>query len=309
MVAGAHGRGRVVGDHRGPAVQRRQRRRAPAASSGSASWRAAPPRPPAGGAATPSRHSARPPRRAPASPAHASRSPASASQAPDQASCSSAGRPAPAREARSSSEANGPPASRAATSAATSSARTPEHVAQAEPHRRGRLAVLRPGASTTEHPTPLALTSGGSTRDPAPLGLVDQRVGRVEAHRLLVEQRAQELRPVVLAQPGRLVGQQAEGRAVGLGEAEPREAHDHRPHPLGAAPRRRRRAGPSRPATKRSWKARIAASERLRDIARRSPSASPGEKPANARAASMTWSWKMIVPSVSRRTGSSDGWS
>jgi hypothetical protein len=47
----------------------------------------------------------------------------------------------------------------------------------------------------------------------------------------------------------------------------------------------------------------------LRLIARRRPSASPGEKPANAIATSMTWSWKMIVPSVSRRTGSSDGWS
>ena len=44
-------------------------------------------------------------------------------------------------------------------------------------------------------------------------------------------------------------------------------------------------------------------------MARRSPSASPAEKPAKAMATSMTWSWKMIVPSVSRSTGSSDGWS
>ena len=34
---------------------------------------------------------------------------------------------------------------------------------------------------------------------------------------------------------------------------------------------------------------------------------SPGEKPAKAIATSSTWSWKMIVPSVSRSTGSSDG--
>ena len=53
----------------------------------------------------------------------------------------------------------------------------------------------------------------------------------------------------------------------------------------------------------------MAAAERLRLIALRSPSASPGEKPANAIAHSITWSWKMIVPSVSFSTGSSDGWS
>ena len=53
----------------------------------------------------------------------------------------------------------------------------------------------------------------------------------------------------------------------------------------------------------------MAAAERLRLIARRSPSASPGEKPAKAIATSITWSWKMIVPSVSCSAGSSDGWS
>jgi hypothetical protein len=74
---------------------------------------------------------------------------------------------------------------------------------------------------------------GRQDLDPAPLRLVDERVGRVETHRLLVEQRAQELRRVVHAQPGRLVGQQPERRAVGLGEAEPREPDDHRPHVLG----------------------------------------------------------------------------
>ena len=63
------------------------------------------------------------------------------------------------------------------------------------------------------------------------------------------------------------------------------------------------------PSTKRRWWASIASAERLRLIARRSPSASPGEKPANAIATSITWSWKMIVPSVSFSTGSSDGWS
>ena len=55
--------------------------------------------------------------------------------------------------------------------------------------------------------------------------------------------------------------------------------------------------------------ARIAASERLRLIARRRPSASPGLKPANAIATSITWSWKTIAPRVSLSTASKDGWS
>jgi hypothetical protein len=62
--------------------------------------------------------------------------------------------------------------------------------------------------------------------DPAPLRLVGERVGRVEAHRLLVQERAEELGPVVDPQPGRLVGEQAEGGGVRLGEAEAGEA-DH----------------------------------------------------------------------------------
>ena len=57
---------------------------------------------------------------------------------------------------------------------------------------------------------------------------MDERVGWIEAHRLLVEQRTEELRPVVHPQPRRLVGEQAEGRTVRLGEAEAREARDHR---------------------------------------------------------------------------------
>ena len=109
------------------------------------------------------------------------------------------------------------------------------------------------------------------------------------------------------AQPGRLVGEQAEGGAVGLGEAEAREADDHRPHALGQSSTSGHLA--IAPSTKLRWWASIASAERLRLIARRRPSASPGEKPAKAIATSMTWSWKMIVPSVSRRTGSSEGWS
>ncbi len=69
--------------------------------------------------------------------------------------------------------------------------------------------------------------------DPAPLRLVDERVGRVEAHRLLVQQRAEELGAVVDPQPGRLVGEQPERGRVRLREAEAGEALDLEPDPLG----------------------------------------------------------------------------
>ncbi len=60
---------------------------------------------------------------------------------------------------------------------------------------------------------------------------------------------------------------------------------------------------------KRSWCLRSSASERLRLIARRSPSASEEEKPERAIATSITCSWKTIVPSVSSSAGASRGWS
>ena len=60
-----------------------------------------------------------------------------------------------------------------------------------------------------------------------------EAVGGVEAHRLLVQQRAQELLAIVDAQPGRLIREQAERGAVRLGEAKAGEALDHPPHPLG----------------------------------------------------------------------------
>ena len=76
--------------------------------------------------------------------------------------------------------------------------------------------------------------------DAAVLGLVNEAVGSVEAHRLLVQQRTEELRAVVHPQPRRLVGEQAEGSAVGLGESEAGEALDHLPDPLGGLERRAR---------------------------------------------------------------------
>ena len=75
------------------------------------------------------------------------------------------------------------------------------------PSRRSRS----PGPSGPNHPLDAAF--GGAAGDarrqdlhPAPLRLVHQRVRRVEAHRLLVQERAQELGVVVHPQPGGLVG-------------------------------------------------------------------------------------------------------
>ena len=133
------------------------------------------------------------------------------------------------------SERNGPPASRAATSAATSSRARAEHEVEPEPDpARVVDRALRAGQ----------VDVGRDQLDPLALRLVRERVGGVEAHRLLVEQRAEELGPVVDAQPGRLVGEQPEGGAVRLGEAEAGEPDDHRVDPLGGLrvdPVRRRR--------------------------------------------------------------------
>jgi hypothetical protein len=72
-------------------------------------------------------------------------------------------------------------------------------------------------------------------RHPAPLRLVYERVRRVEAHRLLVQERAQELGPVVDPQPRRLVGQQTEGGGVRLREPEAGEPAHLLEDPLGQA--------------------------------------------------------------------------
>ncbi len=62
--------------------------------------------------------------------------------------------------------------------------------------------------------------------DPAPLRVAHERRRRVEAHRLRVQERAQELGRVVVPQPRRLVGEQRERRRVRLREAEAREADE-----------------------------------------------------------------------------------
>ena len=249
------------------------------------------------------RHASRPaPRPRAARAPRAGRPATSASHAPAHASRSSESRSASRSAPRdSATEPNTPPARAPPRSPRTSSSdATPVDVAEPDPHRAAAAA-----RSTRQLGAPSAATSRRQHRDPAPLRLVHERVRRVEAHRLLVQQRAQELRAVVHAQPGGLVGEQPERRRVRLREAEAREADDLRRRrarrPRATAPRA------TAPVDELLLEARIAASERLRLIARRSPSASPGVKPANAIATSITWSWKTIAPSVSRSTGSSDG--
>jgi hypothetical protein len=62
--------------------------------------------------------------------------------------------------------------------------------------------------------------------DAAPLAVAHERRRRVEAHRLRVQQRAEELGRVVMPQPRRLVCEQPERRRVRLREAEAREADE-----------------------------------------------------------------------------------
>ena len=105
-------------------------------------------------------------------------------------------------------------------------------VAEPDPHLQppAHLVAAR-RFDVAEHLAAVGIDRGDA--DAAALGLVDQRVRRVEAHRLLVQQRAEELGPVVEPQPGRLVGEQAEGGGVRLREAVAGEALDLRPDPFG----------------------------------------------------------------------------
>ena len=88
------------------------------------------------------------------------------------------------------------------------------HVAEADPHRAVvHLAVgVRAGDARRQHP------------HAAPLGVADEAGGRVEAHRLRVEEGGEELGGVAPPQPGALVGEDRERRRVRLGEAEVGEA-------------------------------------------------------------------------------------
>ena len=88
------------------------------------------------------------------------------------------------------------------------------HVIEPDPHRVVLERALRGAAVDVDRPH----------LHPTPLRVPHQRGRRIEAHRLRVQKRREELARVVMAQPRRLVGEQAERRRVGLGEAEAREA-------------------------------------------------------------------------------------
>ena len=88
---------------------------------------------------------------------------------------------------------------------------------------RGRSARRRPPRCRSRS---RAADAGRQHAHAAPLGVAHQGGGGVEAHRLGVQQRGQELGRVAPAQPRALVGQHGEGRRVGLGEAEVREADE-----------------------------------------------------------------------------------
>src|SRR6266571_285906 len=66
----------------------------------------------------------------------------------------------------------------------------------------------------------------GTRLDPAPLAVADERRRRIEAHRLCVEERAQELGRMVVPQPGGLVGEQPERRRMRLRKPETGEADE-----------------------------------------------------------------------------------
>ena len=92
-------------------------------------------------------------------------------------------------------------------------------VAKADAHRPRRCRLDRALGQA-------AIDLGRAHLHPAPLRVTHEARRRVEAHRLGVEQRAEEDGRVVVAQPGRLVGEQPERGGVRLGEAEAGEGDE-----------------------------------------------------------------------------------
>ena len=155
------------------------------------------------------------------------------SKAPAVASASTWSADSPTRRARSAIEVNGP--SRVARRRRSRSARSVPIVRTLTTAPAARPAAARPRHAHCDRPSaglearPPA--SDGRQRRPAdldavPLGVVHQRLRRVEAHRLRVEQRRAERGRVVQLEPGRGVDQQREADRVALGEAERGERLD-----------------------------------------------------------------------------------
>ena len=137
----------------------------------------------------------------------------------------------------------------------------------------------------------------------APLRITHERRWRIEAHRLCIHQRAQKLRRVIAA-AARLTGRRA--ARMRLHATSGSRSLQNRRAGRRSHVRSRRRCPCRRTSTKRGRHASMASRLRFRLIARRSPSASPIEKPAAAIATSSTWSWKTTTPSVSCRASRSD---
>ena len=101
-------------------------------------------------------------------------------------------------------------------------------------HRLGLLLADRPdvaepdphGAVLDQALRPAQVDVGRPHLHPAPLAVSDEAGRRVEAHRLRVQERAQELGRIVVAEPGRLVGKQRERGRVRLREPEAGEADE-----------------------------------------------------------------------------------
>ena len=137
-------------------------------------------------------------------------------------------------------------------------------------------------------------------------GVAGKHLRGVETHRLLVEEGAVESRGVILLEIERLVGDEGEAGRVGLAEAVAGKAGQLVEDRSAAVSRSMPR-----------WPARLQGSGRAsppwprpsdeRDRARRSISASPGEKPAAATATRIACSWKSSTPLVSASTGSRQG--
>ena len=152
----------------------------------------------------------------PSSQSSARRDLPSASQAPEATSASAVSRLSGARWASSTTLANGPPRSRSSTSAAASS--SPRESTYSRP--------IRTTPSCNRALRRAEVDVGRPHLHPTPLRVANEARGRVEAHRLRVQERAQELGRVVVAQPGRLVGEQPERGRVRLREAEAREGDE-----------------------------------------------------------------------------------
>ena len=138
--------------------------------------------------------------------------------------------------------------------------------------------------------------------DSAPLRVADERRRRIEPHRLGVQERAEELGRVVAAQPGRLVGEQAERRGVRLRKAEAGEADELVVDRVRRSARRSRcRAQPS---TKRGAERldRLLASLTAHRAAQPFglPDAEPGRRPSRRRAPDPGRRRRRVSPGAAR---------